>query len=553
MSRQLIIGWILAFIGSVIIVPLSKVFIAFSGQIINVNTFVYIAVAFNMSSLVLLLYGGKGKLSNETMRSLQTWGYGLITICLYVIAFMLFTEAGATEGGFLQRSSVIFTVIAAWLFFSRKQSLLKLLGLSIITVTLVMMIFNNSAEKALHLLALVGLWGLFHTIRLFIAETHQTHSKAVQLQDPKSRARVIGLVMFVVSMAFTIGLLLLASVNTLYADGGLGDSIPTLADFMDRKTILMGMFLGAFFVTVNSIIEFTTSNAIKAENVQAIGCLSPLITYFWEWITSPLTGLNLTLFDTTDFILGIAMTVGGLIMIYASMKTNRKENKLKEYLVYSAQSLQPVEDTREIIANTLEHFKSDLKKSANALKLPVNIVTAILDDESKVLAFKEDLLKDIARNYRRNVAGADALTGLLNRTGFMTALKSASYESGSLSLFFIDLNKFKPVNDEYGHEAGDYVLQVIAERFKELFPTKSLITRLGGDEYCILLLDVDKAQAEKKVETISSEIEKDISYQDNLISVSGSIGLANCPSDTNNAEELISIADKQMYVKKEGR
>ena len=64
MSKQLIIGWILAFIGSVIIVPLSKVFIAFSGQVVNVNTFVYIAVAFNMSSLVLLLYAGKGRLSN---------------------------------------------------------------------------------------------------------------------------------------------------------------------------------------------------------------------------------------------------------------------------------------------------------------------------------------------------------------------------------------------------------------------------------------------------------------------------------------------------------
>jgi len=553
MSRQLIIGWILAFIGSVIIVPLSKVFIAFSGQVIHVNTFVYIAVAFNMSSLVLLLYGGKGKLSNETMRSLQTWGYGLITICLYVIAFMLFTEAGATEGGFLQRSSVIFTVIAAWLFFSRKQSLLKLLGLSIITVTLVMMIFNNNAEKALHLLALVGLWGLFHTIRLFIAETHQTHSKAVQLQDPKSRARVIGLVMFVVSMAFTIGLLLLASLNTFYAEGSLGTSIPTLADFIDRKTILMGMFLGAFFVTVNSIIEFTTSNSIKAENVQAIGCLSPLITYFWEWITSPLTGLNLTIFDTTDFILGIVMTIGGLIMIFASIKPNKKEDKLKKYLTYSAQNLQPVEDSREIIANTLEHFNSDIKKSCKALGIDSVVLYAVLEDESKVLAFKEDILKKVARNYRRNVAGADALTGLLNRIGFMTALKSASHESDNLSLFFIDLNKFKPVNDTYGHEAGDHVLQVIAERLKELFPNKSLITRLGGDEYCILLLDTDKSQAEAKINLISQELEREIAYQDAKISISGSIGLANYPVDTNNAEELISLADKQMYVKKDGR
>tara|TARA_Y100001960_G_scaffold240966_1_gene254566 strand:+ start:100 stop:516 length:417 start_codon:yes stop_codon:yes gene_type:complete len=134
----------------------------------------------------------------------------------------------------------------------------------------------------------------------------------------------------------------------------------------------------------------------------------------------------------------------------------------------------------------------------------------------------------------------------------MTALKAASFESDNLSLFFIDLNKFKPVNDTYGHEAGDYVLQVIAERLKELFPNKSLITRLGGDEYCILLLDTDKSQAESKIKLISQELEKEIVYQDAKISISGSIGLANYPVDTNNAEELISLADKQMYVKKEG-
>ncbi|PPR08703.1 MAG: putative signaling protein, partial [Proteobacteria bacterium] len=159
----------------------------------------------------------------------------------------------------------------------------------------------------------------------------------------------------------------------------------------------------------------------------------------------------------------------------------------------------------------------------------------------------------VARNYRKNVATSDALTGLLNRTGFMTALKAASFESDNLSLFFIDLNKFKPVNDTYGHKAGDYVLQVIADRLRDLFPHKSLITRLGGDEYCILLLDTDKFQAESKIKLISKELEKEINCEGALISVSGSIGLANYPADTNNAEELISLADKQMYIKKEGR
>jgi diguanylate cyclase (GGDEF)-like protein len=553
MSKQLIMGWFLALFGSIVIGPLSKVFIAYSGQIMQVNTFVYVCVAFNMSALILLLYAGYGKLSQETMRSVQTWGYGLVTICLYIIAFMLFTEAGATEGSFLQRSSVVFTVLAAWLFFGRKQSFLKVIGLVIIAISLTLMILNNNIDKIFYIFSLVGLWGLCHTIRIFIAEMHQTHSKAVELQDAKSRARVIGIVMFVVGMGFTFCLLCVAALNTFYADSNLGGNIPNLNDFLNPQTILLGMFLGAFFVTVNAIIEFTTSNAIKSENVQAISCLSPLLTLFWEWSTSPLTGLDLNLFNKEDFILGIIITLGGFIMIIASVKKKDKNDEFKEYIKYSAQDLEAVEETREIIANSLEHFNSNLKQTSKALNIPVKVLNAILEDKEKLLAFKADILSQVAKSYRKNVATADALTGLLNKGGFMTALKAASFESNQLSLYFIDLNKFKPVNDTYGHEAGDFVLKIVAERLKELFPTKSLITRLGGDEYCILLLEVTKEQAEEKIEIISQDLEQEIEYNEHKIIISGSIGLAHYPTDTKNAEKLIKLADKQMYVKKEGR
>ena len=331
MSRQLIIGWILAFIGSVIIVPLSKVFIAFSGQIIHVNTFVYIAVAFNMSSLVMLLYAGKGKLSNETMRSLQTWGYGLITICLYVIAFMLFTEAGATEGGFLQRSSVFFSVLAAWLFFNRGMNKIKLLGVVIISLSVVAMIADTPQEKLVTVISLVFLWGFFHAIRVFIAELHQPHSKAAKLQDPKARARVVGFVMFVVSLLFTFITLSLAGLNSI-STNSLPEIIPTFSDFLDRKVILMAMVVGVLFTAPLRLIEFVSSNTIKSENFLAISCLASLATYFWEWLSSPITGLSLREFTTLDITAGILITIGGLIMVLGSIKGKNKQDNFKEYL-----------------------------------------------------------------------------------------------------------------------------------------------------------------------------------------------------------------------------
>ena len=88
---------------------------------------------------------------------------------------------------------------------------------------------------------------------------------------------------------------------------------------------------------------------------------------------------------------------------------------------------------------------------------------------------------------------------------------------------------------------------------RELFPSKSLIIRLGGDEYCILLIDVTKQEAEEKIESISETLEEEIAYKEHKINISGSIGMSNFPEDTSNLEDLIKLADCQMYVEKEGR
>ena len=134
------------------------------------------------------------------------------------------------------------------------------------------------------------------------------------------------------------------------------------------------------------------------------------------------------MFDKTDAVLGVVMTIGGLIMIFASIKPNKKDNNLKEYLRVTSQDLETVEETREIIANTLEHFDSNIKKTAEALKMPQYVVNTILEDKDKVLAFNDHILRKSAKHYRQNVATSDALTGLLNKGGFMTALKAAGYE-----------------------------------------------------------------------------------------------------------------------------
>jgi diguanylate cyclase (GGDEF)-like protein len=176
-----------------------------------------------------------------------------------------------------------------------------------------------------------------------------------------------------------------------------------------------------------------------------------------------------------------------------------------------------------------------------------------MSDSNKTLAFNERMLKKAARNYRINIASADSLTGLLNRSGFLTGLQAASNESDDLSLFYLDLNKFKPVNDTYGHAAGDFVLKEIGDRLRALFPEKSLMTRLGGDEFCILLLDKTKDDALKLIDTIINEVERPVTIDGNNISVSTAVGIANYPTDTNDSGLLLEIADKNMFNDKSER
>lgn len=548
------IGWVQGLFTVLVLWGGSNVYMSYVTQTLEVNKLIFAFVTFITCSFCLLVYAKDGKLSKETFRSIDTWVYGTIMIVGYFVALNLFGLMSATEATILRKISVVFGVLVGYVFLMRKINKTQALGLAVISSGVLLVAYNVEAEKAFQAYVLIFLAGLLQTLRMFVAEYHRPHKKATEDKDIKSRCRVIGYVMFVVSLLF----LFIITILSLLASSApnseqLTKYLITLEDFMNYKTILSGIVMGVFMYAPLRYFEFSVTEKIKTENFLALGALTFVATLFWEWSTSGLTGLTLKSVTTPVIIAGVLITLGSLIMSISKMRNANKSNKELDCLIKSNQNINDVEETREIIANTLEHFNADLKKTAEALGISVKVLNEILADREKVVAFNEEKLKEVARDYRRNVASSDALTGLLNRNGFMTALKAASFESDNLSLFFIDLNKFKPVNDTYGHEAGDYVLKIIAERLKELFTNKSLITRLGGDEYCILLLDTDKSQAESKIKLISQELEKEIVYQDAKISISGSIGLANYPVDTNNAEELISIADKQMYVKKEGR
>lgn len=156
------------------------------------------------------------------------------------------------------------------------------------------------------------------------------------------------------------------------------------------------------------------------------------------------------------------------------------------------------------------------------------------------------------------IAFHDALTGLPNRLVLYDRIKQSILKSNrskmKFSICYLDLDGFKPVNDMYGHHAGDLVLMKVASRFLNLVRKNDTVARLGGDEFVILLQDTsDLNELKIFLERILNSISKPIDLPVSSVTVSVSIGVS-VQQDDCDAEQLLHQADLAMYAaKKEGK
>lgn len=152
-------------------------------------------------------------------------------------------------------------------------------------------------------------------------------------------------------------------------------------------------------------------------------------------------------------------------------------------------------------------------------------------------------------------ANTDPLTGLANRRGVLQKLDAAFKRQQPFALLYIDLDKFKPVNDQYGHEAGDAVLQKVAEIFRACVREDDTVARLGGDEFIIVLYGLtEKDMIEERARKIMELINEPIWLNDLRIKLGASIGITMAPGDGGSVESILQAADETMYaVKKAGR
>jgi len=189
------------------------------------------------------------------------------------------------------------------------------------------------------------------------------------------------------------------------------------------------------------------------------------------------------------------------------------------------------------------HYVMDLENE-------VEIRTQQLNKLLKKLKHKNKQLTDTNERLA-HVAVHDSLTNIPNRVLFNDRLQHsillASRENKSFAVCIMDLNKFKEINDNEGHNIGDQVLKTIAERLNEAFRKSDTLARLGGDEFALLLPKVPRGSIPIVADKIISEVEKPIIINGESFSVGISIGFALYPEHGEDNSTLINCADFAMY------
>ncbi|MDP4083305.1 MAG: diguanylate cyclase [Bacillota bacterium] len=188
----------------------------------------------------------------------------------------------------------------------------------------------------------------------------------------------------------------------------------------------------------------------------------------------------------------------------------------------------------------------------------IDVETAIMPIQFEGRLARQIVGRDITDRKKseetiKTMAFYDTLTGLPNRNMFRTHLNEVLRQEKTkmAAVLFLDLDRFKIINDTKGHTTGDLLLQKVAERLQGAIQNDGIVSRQGGDEFIILLENMDKKQASIVAERILDHFSKQLEVHDQEFFVTPSIGISLYPTDGYDEETLIKNADIAMYLAKE--
>lgn len=191
-------------------------------------------------------------------------------------------------------------------------------------------------------------------------------------------------------------------------------------------------------------------------------------------------------------------------------------------------------------------------KSGRMVPVDIALGQVVRDGGQATVVFVRDVtgIKELQRQMQFH-ATRDTLTGLANRWMFnqhlAQAFRQMGRQPGKLALLLLDLDDFKSANDRHGHAVGDLVLVEAARRIAASVRTGDVIARLGGDEFVVLLREIGTSDAVVVAEKIVEALAQPCMVEGHGITLGGSIGIAYCPDDAQDADTLMRYADMAMY------
>jgi diguanylate cyclase (GGDEF)-like protein len=273
---------------------------------------------------------------------------------------------------------------------------------------------------------------------------------------------------------------------------------------------------------------------------------------------------------------------------YSQLRSDHDEIafvNVSEFSVDAARSIksrQPIVDVQQSNSATLPPFFARAYIPVIVNRRPIAVVAAFVDQTEQrnifyrafVLAaaalctliglsfgvpaiawYRRTKEKQHAERRIRFLAHHDVLTGLANRASLIdrlsAALVASAEQRGHLAVHFIDLDHFKEINDRFGHDGGDFLLNTIAERLRAATRSGDIVARLGGDEFVLVQPNIGgREQAEEFAQRLSLALAKPMRLKEHELFTTVSIGVALGPADGDSPERLLKSADLAVYKSK---
>ncbi|MCP4355372.1 MAG: diguanylate cyclase [Proteobacteria bacterium] len=551
-------GWIHALCIGVIFYPLASVSQKIVADFPNGNIMAYTFFMMLASAGALLLFAGPGTLIVRTLRRPETWLYSLLQILVIVFSLAIMKYVSATESVGLFRITGFFTLILTAIFLHQKISKFEVIGSFFILIGFCLIINNSlisnsdlAVESKTMLVILILARSLSKSSQKIITEIHKTNRKANNFKD---QLRVTAFIMAVGTLVFGIVLSIIACVKE-HTEITFLEPFPKFTDFLHFDVYIMAFVLGFFITSLSKYCEFYAGKTIGSKYLTTITSLQIVFVFIIEKLLGYSSIMEKTNLQSFTFVALAFILLGNFVISFAGFLSNLKfikKGKKQDTLANMDENF--VDSQRDFdlvklnLINLLSLYDGNSKKLSEEIQIDRVSLDNIVNYDLEDFKLEKKIAKTINEFASHNVALKDKLTKAYNRYYLANIVKELLEGNIEFRLYMLDLNKFKHVNDTFGHHAGDATLVETVKRLSSLVG-KDSVFRVGGDEF--VLIQYNDLETDLR-DLILKIVEEPINYEKHTLEISTSIGLVQS-SKYDDLDAMLAVADENMYEDKESR